>query len=612
MLDFVYGLTNNWIAGIVFTVLMPFLLFLAVKAMISAGEPDEERSTREFIELAAKKKYVVWCALVLIAAGICFMARDALKAGVLGAVISCLMFAIDILALALVCQVWRQHHEDVGEIWQGLPLAGVVACMGFVMAHTKDTMLKLLGIGHSPWSELFATLTWMIAIIVVGFCVGSVFSYRAQVAEEDPDPDEEEPDYKRYTTATKWVTIVALILVFLIGFLPALITSFGNNASQKASSKTTTQQTSTEISKKVPTETQANAGSTISTNEQKWLTYQEVTQKYPWLTWNNFALQSDGDPDNNANFGPDRHHKNWTATDYFQDMKTFDESDVLILIAHVAAVDAARDTRMVGDYYDGNNHDWARTMNALIAKCLSDKVDFMHFSEVYLNMLKYEVRSVRVVHMDDINDQMYITPYTYSGVPELVASETHQSGDVLIVTFKRKGGEENDVSVGFRIDCCYQPVGIIDIMKLPNTKVEIPPEHTPDNPVTPTSTPKSTDSPEPTPTPTDSPTPSYNKNPADDPVNQGNADKGGGDNKSSDGSGEYQKDDPRTTVQDPAEVKPKTPTVVPEHKADQDSGKLVDHENKMGYDPDPVTDRGPVNGGPATSEDGDGEYTPPD
>lgn len=145
----------------------------------------------------------------------------------------------------------------------------------------------------------------------------------------------------------------------------------------------------------------------------------------------------------------------------------------------MAAVDAARDTRMVGDYYDGNNHDWARTMNALIAKCLSDKVDFMHFAEVYLNMLKYEVRNVRVVHMDDINDQMYITPYTYSGVPEIVASETHQSGDVLIVTFKRKGGEENDVSVGFRIDCCYQPVGIIDIMDLPNTEVEIPPEHTP-------------------------------------------------------------------------------------------------------------------------------------
>lgn len=135
---------------------------------------------------------------------------------------------------------------------------------------------------------------------------------------------------------------------------------------------------------------------------------------------------------------------------------------------------------------------------------------------------------------------------------------------------------------------------------------------------TPTDSPKSqpTDAPTPQPTdspkpqPTDAPTPEYDKDPADDPVNQDNADKGGGDNKSSDGSGEYQSQDPRNEKQDPAEVKPKTPAVVPEHN--QDSGKIVDHENKMGYDTDPVTDRGPVNGGPATSEDGDGEYTPPD
>ena len=118
----------------------------------------------------------------------------------------------------------------------------------------------------------------------------------------------------------------------------------------------------------------------------------------------------------------------------------------------------------------------------------------------------------------------------------------------------------------------------------------------------------------PTPTnPPESPTTptTKQKDPADDPVNNGNAQKGGGDNKPSDGSGEYQAQDPRTEKQDPADVKPDTPTVVPEHEAEEQAGQIVDHENKMDYEPDPVTDRGPVdNQKPVTSSNGDGEFVP--
>lgn len=123
------------------------------------------------------------------------------------------------------------------------------------------------------------------------------------------------------------------------------------------------------------------------------------------------------------------------------------------------------------------------------------------------------------------------------------------------------------------------------------------------NPPTPTNPPES-----PT-TPT-----TKQKDPADDPVNNGNAQKGGGDNKSSDGKGEYQAQDPRTEKQDPADVKPETPTVVPEHKAEEQAGQIVDRENKMDYEPDPVTDRGPVNNNqkPVTNSNGDGEFVPGD
>lgn len=150
--------------------------------------------------------------------------------------------------------------------------------------------------------------------------------------------------------------------------------------------------------------------------------------------------------------------------------------------------------------------------------------------------------------------------------------------------------------------------------------VPTPTDPNPDNPPTPTNPGSDTptkpsggsDPPKPTNPPESPTTPTTKqKDPADDPVNNGNAQKGGGDNKPSDGSGEYQAQDPRTEKQDPADVKPDTPAVVPEHKAEEQAGQIVDHENKMDYEPDPVTDRGPVNSQkPVTSSNGDGEFVP--
>lgn len=139
---------------------------------------------------------------------------------------------------------------------------------------------------------------------------------------------------------------------------------------------------------------------------------------------------------------------------------------------------------------------------------------------------------------------------------------------------------------------------------------------------TPTPTPTPTPAPKPTPTPTPAPkpTPTQIKDPAADPVNNGNADKGGGDNKPADGPGEVQPTDPRTENptgnqndnnqghSDPATVEPETPPVVPEHRNEE----VVTHENKMDYEPDPITGRSSVSGIPPTTESGDGEFTPDD
>jgi hypothetical protein len=134
------------------------------------------------------------------------------------------------------------------------------------------------------------------------------------------------------------------------------------------------------------------------------------------------------------------------------------------------------------------------------------------------------------------------------------------------------------------------------------------PKSTPTNPKSTPTNPKTTPT-NPKPTTPTSPSKSK-KDPAGDSVNNSNAQKGGGDIKSSDGSGEDQPKNPRKDKQDPAKVKPQTPTVSPGHSSDD----IADDENKMNYATDPVTNRGPVDNQkpPTNSSNGDGEFTPAD
>lgn len=120
---------------------------------------------------------------------------------------------------------------------------------------------------------------------------------------------------------------------------------------------------------------------------------------------------------------------------------------------------------------------------------------------------------------------------------------------------------------------------------------------------------------------TDNPTPTPDnpkKEPSEDPVNKGNANKGGGQSKPNDGAGENQPTDPRTEhptgsqnnnnkgYSDPATVTPSNPPATK-------SGPVATDSNPMNYKPDPVTNRGPADSSKKpTSSEGDGEFTPAD
>lgn len=161
--------------------------------------------------------------------------------------------------------------------------------------------------------------------------------------------------------------------------------------------------------------------------------------------------------------------------------------------------------------------------------------------------------------------------------------------------------------------------------KRPEFYGDTPEEVTPEPEPSPEPSPEPTPSPEPSPEPGPGPgpgpdpTPGVVKDPADDAVNNGNADKGGGDNN--DGTvGEYQPTDERNEnysgsendnnhgYSDPATVTPDTPPVESEYSSDP----VVDYEEPMNYETDAPTERGPEDetSKPTTSSGGDGEYDP--
>lgn len=139
-------------------------------------------------------------------------------------------------------------------------------------------------------------------------------------------------------------------------------------------------------------------------------------------------------------------------------------------------------------------------------------------------------------------------------IPMPILSEsTGREGYELVFIYSN--GEE----LAYRINCGYQP----DITKWKRDPKPTPPPGKP--------------------TPTPNPTPKTTKNPANDPVNQGNADRGGGSN-SDPGPGKYQPTKP--PKQSPPPKVSADPTPKP---SDSDSGVNRDNAEPPAKDPIPVT-----------------------
>lgn len=364
-----------------------------------------------------------------------------------------------------------------------------------------------------------------------------------------------------------------------------------------------------------------------------------------WYRFYHYDLLGDGDEnlEDDFNFGKPA-YPDGTAMQAKEEHFKRVEEDPALGCATFATFDVrlGTDFLMPGQHYDQDWSDgyWTTLINERIQYYMANPSSYdvaVERWETFVN--KYA--NVTLSYQKGLTDQMYMVSLTSSSElepPEVIVCYTDQpDGHVLNYEFKIKG---NLFVVPFRTECGLQPVNVATVMK------ETPQA----NPV------KKTSSSKPASTKPSSSSSSSSgsgssssgstvsgsgsssstvsnsgssirdrKDPVGDPVNNGSADKGGGQNKPSDGAGEYQPIDPRTETytgpeednhhgySDPATVTPPSPPVVKEHQQEEREKAIVDHEDKMDYEPDPVTTRGATKGiDPTPVAGGAGGFTPDD
>lgn len=587
-----------------FTNIMMVIVIAAIVAtmavhFIDLDESDMDKQTKESLDIKAKLKLklkhmnteqVLKIAIESLGVGIglVILKHVALRHPEFSWL--CLIILVTFI-IGLMYQ-WHKQGSDPGEFvcFTALTLiAGGIACVA-AANYASATIIPLLAV-------------ILLSIFAIGFYGFTAFKFyreinmldddeRAELLEKKKNDTVKEMDKKvgrfnRLMAAVAVATLIALAGTtgVVLGMADSGYFKGGPDLSANVE-KTTIAMTDT-VNAATDTKTKSDT-KTTATN---------------WHYYNNDV--QGGNAEDDFNFGPVP--KADTATEYDKDFRKRLENDPALGAADMAWADAWLGTRYLGEFYESCNKDWSKTINAAKEAWIKDPEAYKATLDAFFLFLN--TAEVKVTAGSGLEDQMYMNPYTVDGTPDVIVLATpDHTGKFLTYYFTIKG--TGKVKVSYRVECGYQPTNVEEIMGItPQTK-----------PSNPGNTPGKGDNPTPTPTPTPkpTPTPSYSKNPSEDPVNKGNAQKGGGQNKSTDGSGENQPVDPRTEhptgsgndnnhgYSDPS-------TVTPSNPSSTKSEPVVTDSNPMDYKPDPVTNNGPTDSSKKpTSSGGDGEFTPSD
>lgn len=489
-----------------------------------------------------------------------------------------------------------------GTEWrEWLPFAVAIAVMGIpFMAANVAVQKTLLASAGVFWKSVFDILSWLLLLAAQAWMLQHLLWRR---------------EWDNWAKALGILALIVALLLLIFGIEWGAL-----SGPEKATTSDPVNQGNTSV-----------GGGDNKPTEPKETESQETELKYV-----HDLVLVDDDPMNDFNFGPDAI---WTVVnrkladgkltkEQVEDCKgdraklaklvTADEllEELLDSVhdpAGLAAFWASLSVRLHIPFADDAamfSFDGEKNMDRTNAMAKVWDADPERLERDYKKLCQFLARiySVEIREVKNISNQMYMFGFDVAELPNVVFYESDENeAIVLVLTWAIKG---ELVKLEYNTICDFQLInGAEDF--------GVTPEPKPVNPNPPEPAPVPTPAPQPDPTPA--------KNPADDPVNQGNADQGGGENKPSDGPGEVQPEDPRTTetptgsaednhhgYSDPGTVTPTTPTAPPEHANDDPSDVVVD-ENPMTYETDPVTENGPVDPSEEpTPSEGDGEFAPPD
>ena len=259
---------------------------------------------------------------------------------------------------------------------------------------------------------------------------------------------------------------------------------------------------------KVPVTPQSQSASGSSGSS----TTSTPSTKLSWYGFYNLALLKDDDKSNDYNFGWDPTNEKWEAKDYDAEFRNRIKVDPALGAADMAWLDANVGTRYIGVFYDEVSGKWDAAINLAKERFMAEDPTKLYYKTLdgFFAFLDTAVK-VEVKKGADIEDQMYMNPYTVSGIPDVIVLKTpDHEGLFLVYTFKIK---DRLVEVAYRIECGFQPCNVEKVMD-----IHPEPEPTPKPTPKPTKTPKPTDEPTPTPKPTDEPTPTPTPKPTPTPT----------------------------------------------------------------------------------------------
>ncbi len=387
---------------------------------------------------------------------------------------------IALIAFCIYLMYW--WRRDGGTLKEGIPFVLLMVLLFFVMKSVAWAVAVL--VTSAFLTALITTIPTLLLIATVGFFVIDFFYFRYRGYRDARGEDDS--DARMYHV----LGIIAIVVTTAL-----LLIALGKGIKGTVNWSSTKETVPPVVEQQIDNHTAQPA-------------------PVVWYAFYNPSLLYNDDATDDYNFGynPMEYYPDWKAEDYLADMQKRMRQDVALGVADVSAADAVRGTRQAGFFFDEtvNGKPWVLRMNEMKELYLGQQENYNRMLDVFFDEIQREAK-VELVNLEGITDQMYMTPFTVSGIPDIIVAESGEhSGWVLLITWPDVKGRE--YKVAYRIACGYQPVNIADDMDVvpePNPYVEPTPTPvptyvpaSPKPPVTPTPAPVITPTPVPvTPTP---------------------------------------------------------------------------------------------------------------